>query len=653
MKIPPYVEAKIKRGRGRMREGAVGREECIEFWRGNQYIYRSHSKPALISQATVTEPDGTGKPSHRVRTTRNLIIDVVAKDVAAATTRVPGYEINPSTADPEDAYAARLAGKVARYGYEKWGIRQATVESLTYALVAGGGWVWPYWDSQVGPFFRDEGNKLIGEGEVRLRVLGPNEVYWEPGIKFADSSWCAVEQALPLAEVKNMAGFDGKDLKADAQTSAEITSSDTQHAELCLVTHYLERPSPQNSKGLWLTMANGRMIREQRPYPAYDEKGQVIDVPVLHYISYIVDPASDRDMGIVEHLLDAQRTVNDATNKLLEWKNLALNPQIIIQNGEFKQRLTDEPGAIYHATGSGEIKWREVPQVPGALSDIIDNAKVDFAQIAAQNDIPSQVESGKGIQHLIERDQSRRADFYGRLAEFHAGLMSHCLCLVSRHYSENRLLSIKGRFGSETVQNFRGAQLRGQTDVTVNPGSLEPRSRAEVERRVLAFADRQWVSPEAAMSAINGGTAEALLESFELDVARANSIIQKIVEGPDVLFASPPRPLFPGEEPPSDELGNPLSEVPGWMPRPFDKIGVHKAVFEDWMKTSDYDALPPEQKVVANSYYSYLLRLEAQELARQQAEQQAMAEQLGMDNASKPQRAAPPPDQRNLDPDQG
>jgi hypothetical protein len=88
-----------------------------------------------------------------------------------------------------------------------------------------------------------------------------------------------------------------------------------------------------------------------------------------------------------------------------------------------------------------------------------------------------------------------------------------------------------------------------------------------------------FVSPEAAMAAINGGTGEKLIESYELDVARANLILQKILAGPEVLFAEP---IVDPTQPPS------------WAPRPFDNVGVHMHVFGDYMKTPDYDMQPPK-----------------------------------------------------------
>lgn len=664
--IPNGVDDRIKRGRARMREGAAKRNECLRFWRGDQYVYRSQ-RGILVNQATLTEASGGGKPRHRVRTTRNLILDIVAHEVSGLTQRIPNYEINPSTSEPEDYAAAALAGKVARYGYDKWRLRRVSESVVTYGVVASEGFAWPFWDTSVGPYveMQDENGEVVvvGEGEVGVRIFGPNEVTWEPGLNFDESRWHTVEQARSLESVKAMEGFLGVELKPDATPDDEDgihREKISEHSKLILVTEYLERPSPQNPTGRWLTIANGKQIVPERPYPCQDHEGNVIDEPVLHKWSYITDPDSDRDQGLVSHLIDAQRTINDCTNKQLEWKNLAINPQVIIRNGEFKQELTDEPGAVYHAVGSGEITWRPVPPIPGELEALKGSAINDMARIAAQNDIPSQVESGKGIQALIEKDTSRRATPVANLAEFHSRLMRHCLYLVQRHYTEERTLSIQGKRGPRLERGFRGAKLRGQVDVTVLPGSIEPRTRSQVTQLVLAYADRGWVGPDDAMTAIDNGSAEALVERIQLDEGRANEIIQSIED--ETFMEQAPRPVFPDEdagfevepeyvtdpatgEPIIDQMtgepmvavpGIPATEVPGWMPRPFDRVPVHKAVFEDFMKSQEWSLLNDDQKTATMTYYSELLNIEARQAAKEQAMMAQQAMDLGAANAARP-----------------
>lgn len=666
--IDKTLLAKIKRGRERMEDGASLRNECLQFWRGNQYVYRN-SQNSLSYQSTITGIDGAGKPRHRMRTVRNIIVDVVAAEVSAATQRTPSYECNPSTTDPEDITAARLSERVALYGYDQWRILKATQDVVTYAVVADEGFAWPFWDSSVGPYVDGD----VGQGEIRIRKFGPNEVYWEPGVNFLESRWHAVEQARDIEDVKELDGYMGGELSPDAMAGDRTTKENAPpQAKLVMVTDYLERPSAKNPQGKWITMANGKRIQPDREYPCMDHEGNVLDEPVLHKLSYFSDPDSDRDMGLVRHLLDPQRTVNDCTNKLLEWKNLALNPQALIINGILDQPLNDEPGTFYNVqalSGDAGVSWRPVPQVPGELMEMKDDAVSDIARIAAQNDIPGQVESGKAIAALLDRDQSRRLNFLANLADFHSRLMRHCLYLVQRHYTEERLLKVRGEESDfEIIRDFLGAQLRGQADVRVYPSSLEPQTRQAIEAQVLAYADRQWISPEEAMQAITNGNARALSRRVELNIARARLIIQKIKDGPEFLFNTPDRQALPDEIPEvplidpntgmqavdpmtgvplttpqtDPETGEQITTVPGWMPRPFDNVGVHKAVLEDFMMTAVYDALEPGMQEAANAYYEALLNLEAKKAAERQAQEIEMAQNLGQSNATRPPSADQP-----------
>jgi hypothetical protein len=77
--------------------------------------------------------------------------------------------------------------------------------------------------------------------------------------------------------------------------------------------------------------------------------------------------------------------------------------------------------------------------------------------------------------------------------------MRHWLLLVARFYTEPRLIEIRGRMGWESIQDFRGSHLLGQTNVRVFPGSLEYLNRQQVTARVQYYAQMGWISPQQAM----------------------------------------------------------------------------------------------------------------------------------------------------------
>lgn len=642
--IPKGVEDKLKRGRANAKQYQPQNSECMSFWRGDQYTYRN--KENVLLQQNVIR--GT-KPNHRVRTTRNLIVDMVAHEVSAATSRVPSFEVDPSTNDPDDQYAAQLAQQVALYGYDKWHWRQALVKAVTWAVVTktGEGFVWPYFDTTIGPYVDDEeGQGQVGIGDIRLKVYGPNEVYWEPGKKFEDSPWHAIEQAMTPGEIKSLPGFNGVELQLDASTNAILNrpSQDKGQIKMTMVTQYLERPSPQNHTGSRIIIANNKVICPVENYPLLDPDGEPVDEPVLHEISYWIDPDSDRNMGLVPHLLDPQRTVNDGVNKILEWKNLALNPQILAPIGSIRQKITDEPGAVveYAPIGGQTPQWRAVQEPPQSLFTIVDQATNHMGRIAAQNDLPSQVESGKGQATFLEKDQSRRQDFFANLADFHSRLMRHCLYLVARHYTEPRLLKIRGQFGVEPIEDFRGSQLRSQVDVRVFPASIEPRTREYMTQQIMNLLQLQLIPPDkvdAALSAMQTGVGlDKVLESYELDVARAQRMIQKIKQGPDEFMKMPTRPDPQGAIETDPMTGQVVvKQIPGWMPRPgIDNVGIHKQQFGDWMKTEAFELSEPAVQEACQLYFDGLVHMEQEEQMQQAAQQAATAQDFGQTNAAKP-----------------
>jgi hypothetical protein len=397
------VTERMKRGRARMAEGAAKRNECLAFHRGDQYVHEGRNGNLVVLP---THSGPGGKPNHRVRMVNNLIVDAVQQEVSAATSRVPSYSITPSTMDPEDVSAARLSEKVAVYGFDKWNIRQKTERVVSYAVIADEGFAWPYFDNTIGDRIDDE----VATGEIRIRVFGPNEVYWEPGVAFEDSRWHCVEQARPVSEVEAMPGFIGGKITANAKTS-DVLDENQKGADLVLVTEYLERPSIANPNGRRVVMANDKVVLPEEPYPLVDPKGRRVDEPVLHRLGYFMDPASDRALGLVRFLVDPQRTINDCYNKLLEWKNLALAPQVLAPRGAFSpgMKLTDEPGAIfeYEPNGQQAPQWRQTPQVPRELFDIASQQEQRMGRIAAPETLEPRG-SSLGVRRLGAPRQDRR-----------------------------------------------------------------------------------------------------------------------------------------------------------------------------------------------------------------------------------------------------
>lgn len=631
--IDKYVQDRLVRSEERMQQLLPSINERYEFWRGNQYAYVD-SKNRLSFLPTKTNANGTGKRPWTSRSVNNLLIDIVQHEVSAANQRVPSYEVSATSADPAKRAAAKTAEQVALYGYEAWGVQLAGIKAVTHAVVGQEAFAWPYFDTSVGPMIAGADGTIVGRGEVKIKVYGPQDVMWEPGVRFEDSPYHIVVQEQTLQEVVNTPGFLGVEVRPDSQVTrgGRRGYSKARNTQLVRVYTYLEKPTKSYPTGRWLTIANSRQISAPRPYP----------VPVgeaLIPLSYIIDPDNDRDMGLVQHLMDPLRVFNDAWNKIVEWKNLAINPQLFVAPGVLNgQKITNEPGAVYEIPDpQNNMRWREIPTFPQELFQIAQQSEGVIARLAAQNDIPSQVEAGKAIQTLLERDQARRAAFLSQFAKWHGAVASRGLYLVQQHYSEPRLLRVKGRWSTDTIKNFRGSQLLGQTDVRVSTGSIEPHTKASMEQKVFAFADRGWITSEQAMQAIQGGYAGDLITSYDLDVGRAERLIARLKAGPEALFGTPENPAPSRVEMQPDPITGQLVEVevPDFMPRQFDNIPVQRHIFEDWMKTEEFETLPPDIQRIADEIYQGMLAIEAKKAAQAQAAQAAVAEAKGAQNAAR------------------
>lgn len=652
--IPPKVDLRLLRGRARMRKGANMRRLCMRFWRDEQFWWLNDKGNLVENSPYLSSRPGSGKPPHRVRTSRNYIKRLVEEKVSASTQRVPSFQVNPSTLDQTRKAAAELASKVALYGYDKWRWRRATVKVVELALVADEGFAWPIFDTNIGPFVMDpETDKFVGMGEVRILTFSRNQVFWEPGVEFDESPWVAVERAMPVDDAKNIDGYLGGDLAADGDVgdTAIDKRGEGSKSQLVLVTDYLERPCPDYPDGRWLTMANKRVICDVKPYPLTDPQGRALDEPVLHRLSYCVDPDSDQDTGLVRHLIDPQRSLNDIVSKMLEWKNRVLNPQILVRQGTLFTKPNDVPGAEIEWQGNDPPQWQVTPPIPATLFQLYQQTITDMQAIAGST-TPMQGEPGV---QAVESDPDSWQSFVADLAEWHSRMMRHCLFLVQKHYSEERDIGFRGEFGWEPISAFKGADLLGQADVRVLPDSLTKVTKEQVQNELqfLAQAAPGQLTLEQMLSALAEGSTQTLLNAYQYDIGMAEDVIKKLKAGPEAFFAQPQR-MDPVPVPqPDGTVQIQMQPVEGWFPRKVDNAQVQMTVLAKYMKTPDFFSQDQSTQEAFYIYYEQLEQLKTQAIAQVAQAQTQMAQSYGQQNAAAPQTPPAAPSLPSMQPSLG
>jgi hypothetical protein len=550
-RIPSTVGQRLERGRAEMKRGAPMRRLCVRFERGDTY-WQLNGRGDLSQQSTVTDlRDPTSKPPHRVRKKNNFIRPIITSKVSAATQRTPQPEIVPTSQDPQRWGAAKLGERVALAGFYNWRLHDVDVRCTYNAIGRGGeGFAVPYFDPNVGPYRQVEqtdpltGDQLIdettgqpvtqavGEGEIKVVVLSGNECYWEPGCDFMESRWHAIERARPIEDIEEMPGFFGDKLVADAATSDLPT--DGRPENMVMVTEYFERPCPKYPDGRHLVIAGRRQVVPEAKYPLRDRDGTVVDEPVPHRLAWDLDGGAHRDFGLTWQLIDAQRTAQTTRNKAVEWMVRCLHPQWLERANSMLDPFTDEPGARFRYQGDTPPTQVETRPIPDSFFRMVDLVRQDMLEIGfgTQLDAAPDV-AARTIQAVQQQADLQWAQFLINKADWWSRLLHHCLLLVSCHYTEPRLLKFRGRDGWEHIKDFEGAQLMGEIDVRVNAASLATLTRSQVRDMLDWIATRfpGWLNPQDALAALDTGSLDRLMASYWLDMARANTVIQKIRDG--------------------------------------------------------------------------------------------------------------------------
>lgn len=611
--VPDEVLDRVEQAEREIAGSEAKWQECLAFFDGDQYVEVSAIDGRLDRLET---REGTSKPRHRVRLTRNRYTTAIQREASACTSRTPDFECIPINGERNAVTGARLGEKALAGQYDNLAVRTIAGDVVVAAKTTGAGFTWPYWNADVGEILTvadpQTGQPVtVREGEIGVWVLNQLEVLWDHGVDFYDSRWYVVRKAQPVGELTRKKGYIGPEkLQPDAMSAPHEARRGEEAKNLAYVYHYLERPCEEYPQGRWITFCAGQLIFEEQPYP--NDR----DEPCLQWVPDIRRRHRARPMGTGELMLDIQRTYNRTVSQIVAFKNLVLNPQVFAPVGSLKQQLDDTPGAVFQfkPVAGMQPQWRDMPELPVGLFRVLDQCLADWAEVVGQQPLPQGIESGSGVQALEARDDQRRDTFMAGFADWYARFGMALLDLMRRHYTEERLLAVQGAFGVEMLHGFRGMHLHGIAQVRVRPQSIAPRNRAQQQAILMNLADRGLFAPEKVIMALNAGTADVLIDEYELDRDKALREIQ--------LFK---------------DMATGLAETVPEVDPIVDNHAVHLEVIRGWMKTRDFETQPPLVQEAA--------RLHAQghdfvdrQLRMQAAMEQSMAaEQLGMSNAGRPQ----------------
>jgi len=622
----------------------------LAFYRNNQYCYVS--KAGRLETLPTEEGE---KPRYRVRLTANQITPGVQTLLAKLTKTKPVMSATPQSSSTGDVKAAQMSEFLLEDWWVSLGMDDKLEEALLWSIVAGQGWWKISWDEEAGlpmeftmnptdgsvitndalvtqyknqlqqmGLPEDYSDQTVFLGDVRVDVLSPFQVWVDPAAKtYTEAKYAICEHSMSPDEIK--ARF-GKTIIADAVPTepdkalkmGEGSADSGSHVKTVKKVYfgYLlpQAALPRGRYVVWVEDGAG-----DKPGAPADDKQNILydkpwefptnELPLVKFNGVRV-PGSIYDDAVVTMARPLQKELNRTISQIVQYKNLTIKPRVWAPVGSLKQRITDEPGAVYEFQPIAGMRpeVENLPSMPPYVFEHLKDVTMRLRDVFGLNEVsegrvPPNVEAGVAIDLLQEMATDRLAPTIKLIETSLARASKLLLILAQEYYVEPRLLKIRGGGGSMQVKKFKGADIKGGVDVTAESGSGLPRTRAGRQARIDSYVDRGVLQPHQAWKYYDLADMKSVAAKYAADEDQAYREIEKLIKGEPLNMSAvrqAQQALMQGINP---STGQPLQdesevqqvlEQAAFSPGLMDNDSVHLDVLHDFMVSVEYEALDPE-----------------------------------------------------------
>lgn len=460
----------------------------------------------------------------------------------------------------------------------------------------------------------------VPEGEVESRIRGQFNFFWDSKAHDLDTArWCGEATVVDLDWIDenypDLGPYVGAESGLDQQGGVfeaallGITGASDQSGGLntnglgtnpsaVVVRKYQEKPSVTYPNGRFCVEAGGVLLYAG-DLPLRDGDGNVVPEFTYTMVRYDLVPGRFLGRTVVEDMKALQRRINGIDCQVILNRKTLINPWIMAPKGSGLEpgQVAMRPGAVvvYNAIGVGQTP-QVVPGTPLPTQVMEERSQCWQAMDLLANDaqatapqVPVGARSGVALHFLREQIEEQGAPRRQRWGDWITARARKRLLLVQQHYRESRVVKLMGDGTEWQVKNFSGLDLRGNTDVTIDPNSLAPRSTSIKNQMIFDALEAQMIQvadPRDRQKLIE----ELNLPAFETPI------------GPDRRRALKENSLL--------ETGQPIPTTE------HDDDALHGAEHKARMQDPSFDNLPPE----AQRAFEQHLQLHEQRAAAKEEE---------------------------------
>lgn len=600
-------------------------------------------------------------PSWRVRLVVNKVRVAVRTECAKLSTSRPIPTVVPATNEEEDFTAAAVAEQILKAKFGTADFERTYRAWVWWGVTCGVSFLKSYWapnepdpDMQMptkpemgidGQPLRNDDGSVIYEmpepvmGTIVVERITPFHIF-VPDLLSEDINkqpyiiHCTTRSPL---WVEQHFGFkpacDTRASNTIMESAFILNKNSEQHLDSVLVKEvWLKKfAHPDFPQGGLLTIINDRVVQhvEEWPWP----------FPEYPFYKYDGNPTGGfySESNVVD-LIPLNKEYNRTRSQMIEIKNMMGKPKLLYPKGAINPRqISSEPGqGIPYTPGFDKPTVMPGVEVPSSMYNELEKLNEDFDDISGQHDIsrgsaPTSVSSGTAISFLQEQDDAKLTYQVASIEYAMELLGKHYLKYASRYWRTERLIKIVGKDSDFEAKQWKGSDLRGNTDVRIQSGSALPYSKAARQAMVTEFMQYGWVDPATGLEMMNLGAFDKAVDMMLVDKKQAYRENMKMAELSYEDFAKatePPKfpqihpetgtPFDPSGQPHMDhhydQEGNYLNEPPvgpdgqpneyaePFMPQPpipvnsWDDHQQHEHYHNQYRKTQEFELLDDYKK---------------------------------------------------------